>query len=317
MLQAREASIRIRVMDEKSQIHALNGQFGVPGLVEVVSGNGGLPMVKVTTHLATAEIYLHGAQVTAWRPAGHDEVLFLSKQSRWEEGRAIRGGIPICFPWFRSKADDAQAPAHGVVRTRAWRLDAIAAEEDGAAVVICSTESDEATRRWWPGEFHLLHRITVGRTLRTELIAKNTGSAPFRFEEALHTYFRVGAVEGARVRGLDGSGYLDNTDGNRAKVQQGDVVFEAAIDNAYLHADGALELVDPALHRTLRTDKENSSTTVVWNPWQTAAAALADLGDDEWKQCACVEASNILGAAVTLEPGEEHILRATLSVLPV
>ena len=302
---------------EKSHIDALNSEFGIPGLVEVVPGNGGLPKVRIATHHASAEIYLHGAQVTAWQPAGLEQALFLSEQSRWEDGRAIRGGIPICFPWFRAKADDPQAPAHGLVRTREWRLDATAAEEDGAAVVICSTESDDATRRWWPHEFHLLHRITVGRTLRMELIAKNTGSASFRFEEALHTYFRVGAVEGVRVRGLDGSSYLDNTDGNREKVQQGDVVFEAPIDNAYVHAEGALELVDTALHRTLRTDKENSSTTVVWNPWQKAAAALADLGDEEWKQFACVEASNILGAAVTLEPGEEHVLRATLSVLPV
>jgi len=309
-------------MQERANVDELNARFGIPGLAEVVAGEGGLPMVRVSTHLASAEIYLHGAQVTAWRPAGHEEVLFLSGQSRWEEGRAIRGGIPICFPWFRSlgfraQSEDAQAPAHGVVRTREWRLDAIAAEEDGAAVVICSTESDAATRRWWPHEFHLTHRITVGKTLRLELIAKNTGASAFQFEEALHTYFRVGAVAGACVRGLDGSSYLDNTDGNRAKVEQGDVVFEAAIDNAYLHAEGALELVDPALHRTLRTDKENSSTTVVWNPWETAAAALADLGDDEWRQFACVEASNILGAAVTLEPGEEHVLRATVSVLPV
>jgi glucose-6-phosphate 1-epimerase len=183
--------------------------------------------------------------------------------------------------------------------------------------VICSTESDEATRRWWPHEFHLLHRITVGKTLRMELIAKNTGESPFRFEEALHTYFRVGAVEGARVRGLDGCSYLDNNDSNREKIQEGDVVYAAPIDNAYVHAEGALELVDPALHRTLRTDKENSSTTVAWNPWQQGAAALADLGDDEWKTMACVEASNILGSAITLEPGEEHIMRATLSVLPV
>jgi glucose-6-phosphate 1-epimerase len=304
-------------MHERANVEALNFRFGIPGLAEVVAGEGGLAKVRVSTHLAAGEIYLHGAQVTAWKPEGLMDVLFLSGHSRWEDGRAIRGGIPICFPWFRAKADDVQAPAHGVVRTREWRLDAIAAEEDGAAVVICSTESDEATRRWWPHEFHLTHRITVGKTLRLELIAKNTGASPFQFEEALHTYFRVGAVAGACVRGLDGSSYLDNMDGNREKAQQGDVVFAGPLDNAYLHAEGALELVDAVLHRTLRTDKENSATTVVWNPWEKAAAALADLGDEEWKDFACVEASNIVGGAVTLEPGEEHVLRATVSVLRV
>ena len=246
----------------------------------MVSGNGGLPKVRVTTPSASAEIYLHGAQITSWQPAGAAEVIFLSARSHWQDGRAIRGGIPICFPWFRAKADDAQAPAHGFVRTREWRLDSVTTEEDGAVIVTCSTESDALTRRWWPHEFRIVHRVTIGRTLGLELTATNTGAAILSFEEALHTYFRVGEARNVRVRGLDQVMYLDNTDGNREKIQSGDVVFGGATDNAYLNAHGAVELVDPATHRALRTDKENSATTVVWNPWQQGAASLADLGDD-------------------------------------
>jgi glucose-6-phosphate 1-epimerase len=301
-------------MEEHSRIEDLNQRFGVPGIAQVVSGNGGLPKIRVTTPAASAEIYLHGAQVTAWRPAGAEEVIFVSEKSHWEDGHAIRGGIPICFPWFRAKTDDPKAPSHGFVRTREWRLDSITAEENGNVSVVCSTESDESTRQWWPHEFHIEHRVAVGKTLGLELTARNTGATPFRFEEALHTYFRVGLAQHVRVRGLDQVKYLDNTDGNREKVQSGDVIFAAPTDNAYMDTHGALELIDPALKRTIRTEKQNSATTVVWNPWQQGAASISDLGEDEWQRMTCVEASNILGMAISLTPGQEHTTRATLSV---
>jgi glucose-6-phosphate 1-epimerase len=303
-------------MDEPSRIAALNDRFRIPGVAEVIAGNGRLPKICVTAPSGSAEIYLHGAQVTSWRPASAEEVIFLSAHSHWQDGRAIRGGIPICFPWFRAKADDPQAPAHGFVRTREWRLDSVTRGEDDAVVVTCSTESDALTRRWWPHEFRLVHRVTIGSPLGLELTVTNTGAALLSFEEALHTYFRVGEAENVRVRGLDQVTYLDNTDGNREKIQSGDVVFGGATDNAYLEAHGSVELVDPVAHRALRTDKENSATTVVWNPWQQGAASLADLGDDEWQRMACVEACNILGSAVSLAPGRQHTTRATLSLVP-
>ncbi|MGD0892930.1 MAG: D-hexose-6-phosphate mutarotase [Terracidiphilus sp.] len=294
---------------------ALNRSFEIPGIAQLVTGNGGLRKLCVTASSASAEIYLHGAQVTSWQPHGETQVLFLSEQSHWQDGRAIRGGIPICFPWFRAKADDSKAPAHGFVRTKEWQLDSVTANEDRSVTVDLSTESDETTRRLWPHEFRLIHRITIGKTLRLELIVRNTGSVPLRFEEALHTYFRVSDAQAVRVHGLDRFAFLDNTDGNREKTQTGDLVFKAATDSAYINAHGAAALIDPALHRTLRTEKENSATTVVWNPWQQGAAALADLGDEEWRQMACVEASNILSSVVSLGPGHEHTMRATLTVL--
>jgi len=303
------------VNNDLSQIDALNRRFELPEIAAVVPGNGGLAKVRVTTSLAAGEVYLHGAQVTSWKPAGAEEAIFLSQHSHWQDGRAIRGGIPICFPWFRAKADDAQAPAHGFVRTREWQLDSVTAEGDGCVAVTCSTGSDDATRRWWPHEFRLVHRVTIGSSLHLELTVTNLGSAPFVFEEALHTYFRVGAAERARVRGLDQVTYLDNTDGNREKVQSGDVALTAPTDNAYLNTRSALELIDPTLHRILRTNKQNSATTVVWNPWQQGAVSLADLGADEWRLMTCVEASNILRSAVSLAPGEQHAMGATLSTV--
>jgi glucose-6-phosphate 1-epimerase len=299
-------------MNDPSRIADLNRRFRIPSIAEVVIGNGGLPKVRIITPLATAEIYLHGAQVTSWQPVGAEEVIFLSEHSHWQDERAIRGGIPICFPWFRSKADDPQAPSHGFVRTKQWQLDSVR-EQDGNVIVELSTESDEATRRWWPHEFRLVNRVAAGSILAMELNVANTGSTPFRFEEALHTYFRVGQAQHVRVRGLDGVRYLDNTDGNREKVQRGDVSFASATDNAYLDTHASLDLIDPTLRRTIRTQKENSATTVVWNPWQQGAASLSDLGNEEWQRMTCIEASNILHSAVTLARGEQHTMRATMN----
>jgi glucose-6-phosphate 1-epimerase len=300
-------------METMLAVEELERRFGIPGVARICEGNGDLLRIQITGSHAEGEMYLHGAQVTSWKPAGNDEVLFLSTKSPWQEGQAIRGGIPICFPWFRAKADDPKAPAHGFVRTKIWQLESIV--EDGTGVVVSmSTASDEAARRWWPAEFRLVHRVTFGSELRLELVCTNTGKTPLRFEEALHTYNLVGDVADVRLQGLDRSHFLDNTDSNKEKTQLGDVTVASQTDNAFIDNQNAGDLLDPKMHRRIRLQKANSSTTVVWNPWHDGAGRLRDLGEGEWKQFLCVEASNILGASVSLAPGEEHKLTAVLSV---
>jgi glucose-6-phosphate 1-epimerase len=300
-------------MDTVSVAAELDSRFGIPGVAEVCEGNGGLPRVQITTAFGSGEMYLHGAQLTSWTPAGHAEVLFVSTKSCWQEGQAIRGGIPICFPWFRAKGDDHQAPAHGFVRTKTWQIESVV-QNEGRVSVSMLTESDEQTRRWWPGEFRLIHRVTFGSELKLELTCRNTGTTPLRFEEALHTYNRVSDVNEVRLHGLDGGHFLDNTDSNKEKTQIGDPSLVSQTDSAYMNTDSAVDLLDPKMRRRIRAQKEDSFTTVVWNPWRDGAAGLKDLGDGEWKQFLCVEASNILGAAVNLDPGQEHKMTAVLSV---
>lgn len=291
----------------------LDSRFGIPGVAKVCEGNGGLPHVQITSTFGSGEMYLHGAQVTSWKPAGNDEVLFVSTKSRWQEGQAIRGGIPICFPWFRAKGDDHQAPAHGFVRTETWQIESII-QNEGRVSVSMFTESDEQTRRWWPGEFRLIHRVMFDPELKLELICRNTGTTPLRFEEALHTYNRVADVEQVHLQGLDTVRFLDNTNANQEKIQIGDVALASQTDSAYMNTDSAVDLLDPKMRRQIRLQKDNSLTTVVWNPWREGAAALRDLGDGEWKQFLCVEASNILDSSVNLDPGQEHKMTAVLSV---
>jgi glucose-6-phosphate 1-epimerase len=300
-------------MEANSMAADLDRQCGIPGVATVCNGNSAMPRVRITSSLCDGEIYLHGAQVTSWKPAGADEVLFLSSKSRWEEGQAIRGGIPICFPWFRAKVDDRQAPAHGLVRTKTWQLASITEHESGV-VVSMFTESDAVTMRWWPGKFRLTLRATFGSELTLELVCTNTGTSPLRFEEALHTYNRVANVQDVRLQGLDTVRFLDNTDSNREKTQQGEVAIVTTTDNAYLNSQSAVDLLDADMRRRIRLRKEGSFTTVVWNPWREGASGLRDLGDGEWTKFVCVEASNILGFAVNLAPGQEHKMSAVLSV---
>ncbi len=300
-------------MGTKETIVELNAEFGIASVARVVEGKGGLPKVEVTCTAATGEMYLLGGEVTSWKPRGREETLFVSAASKWEGGKAIRGGVPVCFPWFGNKADDPKAPAHGFVRAKAWRLDSIERKGD-AVTVSMSITSDEGTKKWWPAEFRLVQRTTFGAELVMELEMTNSGSAPQRFEEALHTYFRVGDITKARVRGLDGIRYIDKTDGFREKRQQGDVVIGKETDNVYLDTAHAVEIEDPAMGRRIRVSKENSLATVVWNPWIEKAKAMSDMGDEEWRQFVCVETCNVAKHAVGLEAGAQHRMRAAITI---
>jgi len=291
----------------------LNARFGIVNLTQIISGPGGTPVVRITTPQCTGEMYLYGAQVTSWKPTGAQEIIFLSSKAVFIEGKAIRGGIPICFPWFRAKSDDPKAPAHGLVRTETWTLESIE-QKSGAINVTMSTQSDADTKRLWPHDFRAVLQATFGAELKLAFTVANTGAAPFRFEEALHTYHTVGDIHKARVRGLDGVTYLDNTNSNRENKQSGEVAISGPTDSAYMNSQSAFDLLDPALNRRIHIAKQNSNTTVIWNPWIEAAHAMADFGDDEWQQMLCAEAANIMANAVELPTGKSHTLTVVMSV---
>jgi glucose-6-phosphate 1-epimerase len=259
-------------------------------------------------------MYLHGAHVTSWQPRGAEPVVFVSSETRWDDGRAIRGGVPICFPWFGGKANDPHAPAHGFVRTMAWQLESI--EQAGDAVTVSMfIESNVETKRWWPADFRLVHRVTFGSELSLELMVRNTGGASLRFEEALHAYFQVGHIERALVQGLSAVQYLDKTDSNRKKTQEGPIVIASETDRVYLNTKDALTLEDQSLSRRIEIAKKNSSTTVVWNPWVEKAKSLSDFGDDEWTKMICVETCNVTEEfVVELAPGQQHTMQALVRV---
>lgn len=294
-------------------IAELNQQHGIAGVASIVEGCGHQPKVRIKAAAAVGEMYLHGAHVTSWQPTGAKEVLFLSSQSIYRDGVAIRGGIPICFPWFGDKADDKQAPAHGFVRTKTWHLESIE-EKRGAVTVKMFTESSKSTKKWWPSDFRLSYHATFGPELALEMIVTNTGNEPLRFEEALHAYYRVGDVTKAGIAGLDATQYQDKTDSFREKTQHGEVVITGETDRVYLNTESKLYLNDPVLQRRTMVIKEQSRNTVVWNPWSGKAAEIKDLGAGEWQSMLCVEVSNVGDKTISLKPGEQHAMRARVKV---
>jgi glucose-6-phosphate 1-epimerase len=199
------------------------------------------------------------------------------------------------------------------VRTKLWTIEFIEQRSDGSLTVAMSTSSDESTHHWWPHDFHAQLEVTFADTLKLDFTVVNTGTSPFRFEEALHTYYQVGDIVAARVRGLADADYLDNTDGNREKKQDGEVSVSKATDSAYINSEAPLEVTDPILNRRIHIQKENSLTTVVWNPWKEAAEKMADMGTDEWKKMLCVEGANILSNAIKLNPGESQTTTVTMA----
>jgi glucose-6-phosphate 1-epimerase len=275
-------------------------------------GHGGLPRVRVASPHVEGEMYFHGGQVMSWKPAGIDNVLFVSRQARWEPGKPIRGGVPVCFPWFGPHPSNPEAPAHGFVRTKAWSLESIN-ETDEAIVVSMFTVSDDESQRWWAPSFRLVHRVTFGQTLTMELIVTNTGDEPLGFEEALHTYYRVADIDRTRVLGLEGLRYVDTlVRPSLEKAQDGAIEFTGETDRIYLDSHQPIVVVDGAARRLTLTASQ-AHTAVVWNPWVAKARALQDLADDEWPQFVCVETCNVERRAVTLAAGRQHVMRVIVS----
>ncbi|HVX83262.1 MAG TPA: D-hexose-6-phosphate mutarotase [Phycisphaerae bacterium] len=287
-------------------------------LASVISGNGGLQAVRVQAPAGAGLVYLHGAHVAQWIPTGADEVLWLSAKSQWTPDKPIRGGVPICFPWFGPRQGDPSAPAHGFARLKQWTLESTAPGPDGAGVVSLRLDADDDTRRWWPHEFSLRLRVAFGATLDMRLELENRGTSSLQAEQALHTYFAVGDVRQVAIHGLDGVTYIDKTDAMKEKLQQGPIRITAETDRVYTRTAAAVTIEDPswtgthAQGRRILIARENSADAVVWNPWIAKAKAMPDFGDDEWPGMLCVETCNVKDQAVRLNPGEARALTARI-----
>jgi glucose-6-phosphate 1-epimerase len=296
-------------------VDALNERFRIPGVVSFERGEGGLARVVVTTPSATGHVYLHGAHVTHYQPRGTSPVLFISPRSLYAAGRAIRGGVPVIFPWFGPHPTEAHAPEHGFARVLEWTVEAVEEGGDDTTVVF-GLEPSPATRTTWPPAFRLHYRATFGRVLALALEVENRADQPVTFQEALHTYCRVGDVEAVTVRGLEAVTYIDKADGLRRKVEGvTGTRIRALTDRVYLDTTGTCVVDDPTLGRRLRVEKAGSRSTVVWNPGADRARAMADLDPDAWRSMLCVEAANVADNAVRLAPGERHSMRTQISVV--
>jgi D-hexose-6-phosphate mutarotase len=285
----------------------------LPDGARVETGPGGLERLTLSTGGADAQVFLHGAHVAHYQPGGGRPVLWMSGESRYESGKPIRGGVPVCFPWFGPKAGAPHAPLHGFARVRPWALRSVAPEGDASLRARLELVSDEATRALFPHDLRASLDVVLGPTLALSLIVHNTDRLPFAFEEALHSYFAVSDVRQCRVTGLEGTAFVDKTAaGARKAGEASPVVVAAETDRVYLGTPATVTIEDPGWARRLIVSKTGSRTTVVWNPWVAKAKAMPDFGDDEWPAMVCVETANALEDAVTLAPGASHTMTATI-----
>ncbi len=275
----------------------------------------GLTQIDLATRYASASLFVQGAHLTAWKPTAAGEVLFVSQKSHFDRGKAIRGGIPVCFPWFAARAGRPESPPHGFVRAAEWKVENVSDEADGAVAITFSFRDDESTRVKWPHPFRATYSISIGSTLGLKFAVENTGSEAFSFESALHTYFQVSDVRSVKVTGLEETDYLDKVDGGARKRQAAEpLLFTEEIDRVFVNTTATCELHDPGMHRRISVAKSGSATTVVWNPWIAKAAAMADFGDDEWVRMLCIETANASENAITLASGQKHEMTVTISL---
>ena len=277
--------------------------------ITFLEGRGDMPMLEITTRWSTAEICLHGAHVTHFKPHGEPPLLFLSQCSRFEPYAPIRGGIPIIFPWFGKPA--GQSSQHGFARIRDWTLKEIQSPADGPVTVRLALPPCEELSN---AEIIVEYLVLVDVALNAELIVRNNSMRDFSFENCLHTYFSVGDIHTVSVAGLKGVEYLDQPAGFARRTETDDVIrFAAEVDRAYLNTTHAVDIHDPSLNRTIRVEKAGSNSTVVWNPWMAKAKALSDFGDDEYLLMVCVESGNVAENRLTLAPGQSASLKIKLS----
>jgi len=276
-----------------------------------------VPLLLVRNRHAEARLSLHGGQMLAFRPLAADgDLLFLSERAVFQPGKAIRGGVPVCWPWFGPDPLNQGRPAHGLARTRLWSLRGATDEPGGETRIMLGLTDTADTRALWPHAFDLSLCVTVGAELQLALTTRNTGPAPFTLTQALHSYFSVADIAQAEVHGLDGIAYLDKAAGAGGAVQQqsGAVRFDPEVDRIYTGAPPRLALRDGALARTVDLRSEGSRTAVVWNPGAAIAAGMADLPDGAYRRFVCVETANAADEVVTLLPGQAHTLAVTVGV---
>ena len=303
-------------------LQTLTENFAIFGVLSFNESEAGLLRARITTPACTAELYLQGAHLTAWQPAGHGPVLFLSEQSNFLACTAIRGGIPIIFPWFgpRSGSIDnprTDGPSHGFARLEPWSV-AFAALSGDVLHLTLTLSPTQSSRELGFDHFQVALELIFGEILIMRLTVLNEANDPLRFEEAFHTYFTVGDAAQIRLTGLGASEYLDKTDQLLPKVQSEAVLtLSSETDRLYVNTTSEVAIEDPTLRRRITVTKQGSNTTVIWNPWAEVSARLVDMADEGWRRMTCIETANAGENAIALAPRSAHTMEARISVAPL
>lgn len=282
----------------------------LPPSIHATRAADNYPILEVHHPAVRAKVALHGAHLMEWTPTGLQPLIYLSPQAEYREGKAIRGGIPVCWPWFGPNESNPDLPSHGLARNRMWELSAASENETGVALTF-ALQDTPATRILWPHAFRLKLHMELGAELQLTLHMQNTGDTPVTITAALHSYLSVGDIRRVIVRGLDGAEYMDTSGPRKPGLQQGDLRFTGEVDRDYMSAN-RVQVDDAALGRVITVQGSGSGSTVVWNPWIEKAKSLKDLPDEDYQRFVCIETANVWRDFVALAPGGTHELSATL-----
>lgn len=303
----------------QSLLQEYTDKHAIPGVISFAANEQGLVYASITSAACNAVLYLQGAHLTEWCPSEHEPVLFLSERSIMAPGKAIRGGVPIIFPWFGARTENkyssrTDGPSHGFARTSEWQLAETKVKDDDVILKLILNAND-ATRALGYNDFQVSYELTLGESLGLQLTVENRSSENLIFEEALHTYFLVGDVQQISIYGLADTTYFDKTDQFKRKYQtESALTLTGETDRPYIGTEAVVEVSDPVLRRQIIVTKDNSRTTVVWNPWKELTSKLADMSPDGWLRMVCVETANAMDDAVTLSPGAQHTISAKIAV---
>ena len=291
----------------------LNDRYAIPFKLRFKqlseSSDGSLVAAEITNTHATVSICLQGGQVLSWHPISTQQpVIWMSRDSQFATGKPIRGGIPVCWPWFGAHASNDKLPAHGFARSQRWQVKGTRTLDDGSTELSLTLLINAAAQAMWPYQAQLDMLINVGATLKIAIITRNLGDAEFTITEALHTYFSVSSIAQIEVNGLHGTHFHDKAAGWTEGDQAGAISFGEEVDRVYVNTPERCTIVDAGFNRRIHINKIGSLSTVVWNPWVQRAAHMGDLGPDGWKRFVCVESGNALENAVTVPAGKSHTL---------
>ena len=289
-------------------IDSLRHRFDLPGVTFHLHDR--LVVMRLENRHGVAELTPLGATLTSYVPQGGREVIWVSDTARFDGSRPVRGGIPVCWPWFGAHPTDPDQRAHGFARLLPWDIESVTEETESTRAVL-RLEPSEETRQQWPHAFVLRLTVTLGPSLRVDLTAENLSPEPWTVSEALHTYLRVGESRDLPIDGLEGCRYWDKQAGGRRGVQEQPLRLAPPFDRVYFAHPREAVIHDG--DRRIRIEKAGSSSTVVWNPGPEGARAFDDMPDTAWRQMACVETANALDDAYTLEPDSHHTLTTILS----
>jgi len=295
----------------------LNKEFSLDGILEITEEHSGFPFIKIKNQYASAVISLYGGQVLSYDQGEAEELLFLSDKAFYETGKAIKGGVPICWPWFGADPEGKGRPAHGFARNSLWQLDSTEQMVDGSTKVVISLLPVEDSKKLFPYKFKLTLTVVVGKKLELDLATENLDEKSFDITQALHTYFVVKNINEVSVSGLDGCAYLDKAKSNMGeenKTQNGDVSFSGEVDRIYLDVPNDLYVRQKDTEKLTAIQSVNNKTAVVWNPWRELCEQSADLNSDDYTRFVCVETANAAENVIKVKPGDAFSLRVIYSV---